>query len=551
VSQYPPGFVALLVPFVWLGAPWLAGPVLIGVTVFGAGMLAHRLFADDRVAARLATLLVAASPFFIFLGASLMNHVATAACVCLGGFLLVRAWQEQPLWSLPAGALFALSLATRPLSTLAFAAVFLAGVPLLWPAPRKRVIAVGLWGSLGVLPVVAAWLVYNSHFFGSPFTAGYSVALGPAMGLGFHRDPWGNQYGAVEALGYTSSDLTALGVSLFEAPLPAVLVIALFLLVTPRLAPASWFILALAVAPVLANALYWHHGLYMGPRMLHEAAPAWASLFAVALIGLVRRTPPDLAVARRYFVRPGLVAMTTTAFAAAFVFLVPARAFSYRVNAVPPPQPAGPALVFVHDAWSGRTAMTLAAAGLRLDRVETLLRQNSTCRVHQLAHAYAAGERERAAALHATLDTVPRPAWLLPDDGASRNAAVAAVHRQPVPVEISPGNRLRYFPGEVLTPECLREVLSDRNGTIDIAPLLPHAGLHGSAAADVLVVRDLGPERNAALLRAHPERTPWVYAMSHPLGVPELLPYEHGMSRLWLATRDSVPRALLRHGLLP
>jgi len=53
------------------------------------------------------------------------------------------------------------------------------------------------------------------------------------------------------------------------------------------------------------------------------------------------------------------VALAMTAFAAAFLFLVPARAFSYRVNAVPPPQPAGPALVFVHDAWFRRCVLGL------------------------------------------------------------------------------------------------------------------------------------------------------------------------------------------------
>ncbi|HSJ12960.1 MAG TPA: glycosyltransferase family 39 protein [Longimicrobiales bacterium] len=553
VSQYPPGHVALLVPFHWLGAPWLFGPVLIFITVLAAGLLARRLFPDDAATARAAVLLLALSPFFIFVGASLMNHITTAACTCLGGYLLVRAWQQQARWSVAAGALFALSLATRPLSTIAIGVVFVVGVPLLWPGGRRRAGAVALGGLLGAAPVVGAWLAYNQYFFGAPFTSGYRAALGPSMSLGFHVDPWGNWYGLREALAYTSADLTALAVSLFETPLPAVLVIALFLLVARDLPRAAWFVLAWALVPVLANALYWHHGLYMGPRMLHEAAPAWAALSAIAVIGILRRTPARLAVAGRYFVRSGVAGMFAAAFAAGLVFMVPQRALSHSVRPVPLPRTSGPALVFVHDAWNARTAMTLASAGLRLDLVETLLRQNSTCRVHALAGALASGDRQAATQLLAGLDTVPRPGWLLPEDFSSDAPPRAryAPAGQAVPVEIAPGSRLRYQPGEVLAPACVREVLSDRLGTIDIAPLLVRAGLHGDDAARLLIVRDLGPERNAALVRAEPARTPWVYAMSHPQGSPELLPYDVGMTRLWQAPVREAPPMLRRHGLLP
>ena len=556
VSQYPPGQVALLVPFYWLGAPWLLGPVLLFVTVFAAALLFARLFPDDPVVARLALLLLAISPFFIFVGASLMNHITTAACTCLGGYLLVRAWQGRAGWSVPAGALFALSLATRPLSTIAAGAVFLVGVPLLWPGSWRRGLRVGLGGLLGAAPLLAAWLAYNQHFFGAPFTSGYRVTLGPAMSLGFHRDPWGNWYGPIEALAYTSADLIALSLNLFETTLPAVPMIALFLLGAQRLPRAVWFILAWALVPVLANALYWHHGLYMGPRMLHESAPAWIALFAAAVVGILRFIPARLAVVGAYFPRSGFAVMLAAAFLMGFVYLIPRRALSYggewiSVARTPLPEPPGRALVFVHDAWSGRSAMTLASAGLRLDVVETLVRQNSTCRVHELASAWAAGDTARAARMLAALDTVPRAAPLLAAGLGAAAPAPGAALTQPIPIEISPGNRLRYWPGEVLTPECLREALSDRRGTIDIAPLLPRADLHGDGDARVLIVRDLGPERNAALLRAHPERTPWVYALSHPRGAPVLVPYDAGMSVLWHAPVAEAPAALRRHGLLP
>ncbi|HEU5210858.1 MAG TPA: hypothetical protein VFU06_15795 [Longimicrobiales bacterium] len=518
VSQYPPGHVALLVPFLLIGVTWLHGPVFVFLTIAFTGLAAHRVLADDLVIARLGTGLLAISPFFLFVGSSLMNHITTAALVAIGIYTLLRAWDGHPAWAVITGVAFALSIATRPLSTLALAGTWLIALPLFWPASVRRTLGVAAAGLAGALPVIVAWLAYNKHFFGSPFRLGYHLTLGPSMGLGFHRDPWGNRYGATEALAYTSSDLTTLGVSLFETPVSAVLVIGAFLAFARLLTRAEWLIVLWAVIPVLANSLYWHHGLYMGPRMLHEAAPAWVLLFTVAAVGLVRRIPRDAAFGGRYFLRPAFGVGMMAAFAIAVAYLAPQRAASYRATTSSDARTTVPvirqaSIIFVHDAWYARIAMPLAAVGMRLDRIETLIRQNPTCRVHRFARAFVAGDSVVASALSASLDTVPRASDL------------------PMTVALAPGDNIRVAPGERLTGECRRQALSDRFGTIDISPLLWQADLHGAPGNGPLIARDLGPERNAQLIAMHPERTPYLYVAADAGA--RLVQYEHGIRALW------------------
>lgn len=520
VSQYPPGHIALLVPFFWLGAPWLLGPVLVFVTIAFTGLLAHRLFADDVVVARLGTLLLAVSPFFLFIGGSLMNHITTAAFVSLGAYALLRAWDGHAGWAVITGFAFALSLATRPLSTLALASAWLIAVPFLWPRPWGRIAGVAVAGILGAAPVLGAWFAYNQHFFGTPFTLGYNIALGPSMGLGFHRDPWGNIYGPTEALAYTSSDLITLGVNLFETPVSAVVVIAVSFLFGPGLSRAGWMIAIWAFAPVLANALYWHHGLYMGPRMLHEAAPAWVLLFVIAGVGVLRQIPRDMAVAGRYTIRPAVGVALLAAFGIGLAYLAPRRAMSYggsylSIARTPLPATPHPSLVFVHDAWYARLVMPLAASGMRLDLLETLIRQNPTCEVDEFARTYLAGDTVQARVLLARLDTVPRASNL------------------PRTIELAPGDNIRIAPNEALEGSCRREALSDRFGIIDVSPLLWQADLHGVRGGGVLIARDLGPERNKELLGMHSGRTPYVYIQGPDFRGERVLDYEQGMDLLW------------------
>jgi hypothetical protein len=532
VSQYPPGHVFVLSLALLLGLPWLAGPVLTGVAVTFATLTADRLLPGRRTAAILGGAALAVSPFFIVIGASFMNHVTAAAFVCIGAYGTVRAWEGSSRWALAAGAAFGFAFLTRPLSTLAMGAALTLLVPFAVASGPGlvRFARIAATMAAGALPFLLLLFLYNTYFFGHPLVSGYEVALGPQMRLGFLVDPWGNAYGVREAIAYTSADLMALGVNMFESPVSAVLVIGAFLLLAPRLRPGERVLVGWALAPVATNFFYWHHGNFMGPRMLHEAAPAWTLLFAVAAVGLVTRMPRQ-PVLKLYRPRAGLALLLVGATAFGLVAMTPQRALSYggrwnEIGRTPVPALDEPAVVFVHDAWPVRIAMTLAAANFRLDFVETLVRQNSACAVHSLADAVAGGDEVRQREILARLDTLPRAGSEL------------------LAVRITRGAHIGLRPGEQLTPECEAQARSDRHGILDIAPLLWRGDLHGRPGSGTLFVRDLGPQRNAEMLAAHPQRRPWVYMMPDTAAaLPVLVPYEAGMRALWseLSTSASAP----------
>jgi hypothetical protein len=167
-----------------------------------------------------------------------------------------------------------------------------------------------------------------------------------------------------------------------------------------------------------------------------------------------------------------------------------------------------PALVFVHGGWTARIAMKLAARGMRLDSVETALRQNPTCRVHAFADSFASGSKSSV-----RLDFKRR-----------------AVNLPPV-VEITPGNRIRMSRNEPLDSSCAVQVRADQAGVIDVTPFLWQGDLPGGTAAGALFVRDLGPEDNRKLIAAHNTRRPLI--MLPDGDSVRLVPYSIAERAIW------------------
>jgi hypothetical protein len=257
---------------------------------------------------------------------------------------------------------------------------------------------------------------------------------------------------------------------------------------------------------------YWHHGLWMGPRMVNESAPAWCVLAVLAAGALVRRVPERAAIATDYSPRVLLASGFTLALLSGLLVFAPLRLASYRQR------PAAflaaraaqqPALIFVHGGWTSRLAMRMAAAGMRLDSVETALRQNATCQVQTWFDARSAGRPV------AGLDFVPRATG------------------QPAAIEISPGNRIRMRAQEQLSGSCAREAAADRLGTLDVSPLLWRGDLPGLAPAGPLFLRDLGPAANARVLSQYPQRKAYVLLTPTPEAPPQLADYERAMALLW------------------
>jgi hypothetical protein len=523
VSQYPPGYAVLLAIGLRVGAVQAVGPLLVGLTVFFTALAAERLLSDDIIIARLGSVMLALSPFVIGLAGAYMNHIAAAAFTSAAIYFAVCGRDsDNPWWPVLAGFAVGGVFSIRPLSALV-AALLVAAVWVMrtsdqWQKVLLRLVRQSALALVGIAPILVALGAYNQHFFGNPLRFGYLAAQGPLILPGFHQNPVGELYGPLQALAYTSSDLIALSLYLLETPIPAVLIVGLFLLFARRFSRGVLVIALWALLPVVANAFYWHHGLFMGPRMLNEAAPAWVLLTAIAAVGLVRLIPRERMLGN-YSPRTAVAITLSLAWCAGIFYLGPQRLASYggawmQSSRMEVPRASRPLLVFVHGAWPGRIATSLSAHGLRVDSLETVMRQNTTCDAQHFANWYAMNPAKRPAE-HPPVDFSFLP------------------HRKPPFVQIADGDRIRAYPRVPMARDCLREVASDTLGIVDIAPLLWQSDLFGLGGVGTLIARDMGPEANALLIKQFPERVPGLFYRPEKEGSPRLVPYALGMSVLW------------------
>jgi hypothetical protein len=146
---------------------------------------------------------------------------------------------------------------------------------------------------------------------------------------------------------------------------------------------------------------------------------------------------------------------------------------------------------------------------MRLDSVETALRQNPTCDVQAYVAAVQKG------------DPLPRLDF--------ERRAVAL----PPSVELSPGNRIRVAADGSLAGTCAVEARADRLGVIDVSPLVWRGDLPVAGGSGTLFVRDLGPADNARLIAQFPSRTAYVLMTTGGDGPPQLLPYGQAMVLIW------------------
>jgi hypothetical protein len=98
---------------------------------------------------------------------------------------------------------------------------------------------------------------------------------------------------------------------------------------------------------------------------------------------------------------------------------------------------------------------------------------------------------------------------------------------------VASGSTIRIDPAMPPTAECRRQALADRNGILDLAPLVWLGDLPGGPVRGALFVRDLGPARNGALLARMPERRPLVLLTPADGAAAALVEYAEGMVRLW------------------
>ncbi|MEJ2372161.1 MAG: glycosyltransferase family 39 protein [Gemmatimonadales bacterium] len=167
-SPAPPGWPAILALGEKAGAPWLVNPLLAGLCVLLAYSLVIKLY--DRRTARLTIALLAASPWFLFMGMNFMTHTSSLAAALLAGVCTLQALRTGGLgWIGLAGAATALLALIRPLEAVAIGLVI--GSLLLWSGSAwRRVVRLAAFG-LAAAACVAPMLLYNKALMGSALSS--------------------------------------------------------------------------------------------------------------------------------------------------------------------------------------------------------------------------------------------------------------------------------------------------------------------------------------------------------------------------------------------
>jgi hypothetical protein len=586
VSHFPPGHAFVLAPGLALGIPWLAPVLVIGLTAFLTVILARELFPERTLLARGAALAGALPLLLLLQGATWMNHATAALLGVATLYTALRARGGRWAWALATGAGVTALVALRPLTAVAvcLAVVLLAWLPGFlerarpWPWLAARCGA----ATVGGLPFLLAHALWNRHFFGGATTFGYLWSFGEAAGLGFGVDPWGNLFGPREALALISVDLATLNLNLLEMPLPVVSLVGLALLLGAAVDWRGRLLAGWVLIPVVLSGLYWHHGYFMGPRMVSEFAPAWGLLTGVSLAFLLSRLPERgdqdtvattgtsekeqgsrKAAKRRSHGQSARGPKTTRSGGAAWLpprrageLLVVAAALgalgigTFRVTSfagglgesfrmAEPDAPEG-SLVLVRGSWISRINADMISHGVPQIVMETALRQNSTCLVHEHRMAFHRGEG--AFAPYRDLEGwgergVPER---VARDGFPGDLPPLDLIRRPPPYanltvgEVGQGSMVWYYPEERLTDACVREIVSEeRGGRIDAGFLLWLGDLPGIERGRTMYAREMGPEANARLLERYPDREAYVLLTTSAGAEPVLMPYDQAMAHIW------------------
>ena len=497
-AQYPPGHSALLALGLWAGAPWAVPIVLSLGTIAIAVAFTRRIY--DEAVAQLTAALFLLSPFFLFMGASFMNHAPTLFFVSLAMLAFVR-WEETGggRWPLLWGAALGAGFLCRPVCAFAtggtMACFALPGV-----LRRRRWADVGLAAAaFGAL--AGSLLAFNWATTGHPFLPGYIKLWGASHGLGFHESPWGERHTPWTGLGDQLLNLSMLNEYLFETPVPGLAAVGAFFAL--GLGERRWDrrLLLLFLSLPAAYFFYWHRDSYLGPRFVHTGLAFLLPLTARAVVGLY-----GAARRRRFqfgdFGRPvrlidGLTILVTACLLYSLLVGMPSRFRIYqtgvpsmKVDLVAKARAQGlrSGLVFVAVAWGNRLINGLRAAGLSASATEKAYRRADHCVLEELLRQ-ARAEGWSGARLEERVRQAASPTPL------------AAVN-------LNGDATLRLEPGSRLTPACTDEIAYDREG---FTLFLPHLNVNRPTLDGPWVVATDLRERNAVLRARYPELPAYLY----------------------------------------
>lgn len=455
-GQYPAGGPAMLVPGVWVGAEWLVGPIVGGLSVLGFASLLPMLAPEwSRTVRRGAVTLFALAPFGAFMFGSHMNHATTLLWLLVALLGLSRATREGSSiwWGLLAGFGLGVAATIRPLDAAAFAIP--AGAWLGWRARRGGVpLMQWLLSGVGVAVPVAMLLAVNAQTTGHPLRFGYDVLWGAGHALGFHEAAWGTMHTPARGVELISLYLSRLSSYLYETPFPALLLPAMGLWFARPLRGMDRYLLVSAGLVIVGYWAYWHDGFYLGPRFLFALLPALV-LWSVRGVLAMRERMGDGSPAWR-----GVQGALSAGALYAVVTILAVRAPTYqngmRSMRLDPAAEAAranvsDAVVLVQESWGAQLMVRLWAAGITRSDAELLYRHVDACRLETaISDLEATGVRDAKA--RAQLQPLLADSALV------------------VPSDLSPDFTERMQPGVQYASKCMARIAEDRGGYLLYAP---------------------------------------------------------------------------------
>jgi hypothetical protein len=236
-SPVPPGWAVALAPGVLAGAPWLVNPVLAGLNILLGYLILQPLY--GRRIARLTTLLLAVSPWNLFLGMSYMPHTFTLFCALVATLGVITTRRTgHARWTWIGGAALGIMAAARQLD-----AGIMAAALGLWciGLGGRRLRVTGTAGLvLGSILLTVPLLAYNQHFTGKASSfpiMTYNDALygkgandygfGMNRGMGWALDP-NPGHGPVDGTINGTLNITATQVELFGWSIGSLLLVYAF-----------------------------------------------------------------------------------------------------------------------------------------------------------------------------------------------------------------------------------------------------------------------------------------------------------------------------------
>lgn len=272
-----PGWPLMLALGTKFNATWLVNPLLAASSI----LLAHSLFKSlwNRGSSNMIILLMACSPWFLLMSASLMVHTLTITLILGAWVLLVRARQRtSAIAAFAAGCLLGYLFLTRPMEGLligTLTGIWALSFSLSWSS-FKIVVAFGV----GCILIGCGLFYFNAYLTGDPFSTPLNVYVSEIWGegrngYGFRENVGPPNWGGVdlypghnplEAVIHLQNNFYFLNSEFLGWGIGSLWLASIFLL-WGKWTRIQTYLAAIVATTLTLYSLYWFAGsFYIGPR---------------------------------------------------------------------------------------------------------------------------------------------------------------------------------------------------------------------------------------------------------------------------------------------